>query len=383
MPQKYKRNKSGYYRETFVIGKKPNGKPDRIEVRDKDLNVFKRKIEEARRLHSRGVSLSSTTVYEWGIRWLAVYKANVSEELKAHFKAKLELDIFPAIGNMLVKDVRASHLQELLNNSGKRKKYGTVVKIRIAVKQLFEAAETEGLIERSPARKLELPDGLEEEERRPLSEIECRAVWEVAQNHLAGTYVLTMLLCGLRRGECVALKIENIVFEKKRLIIREAIRFRTNEGNLKGTKTKAGMREVPIPEILLPFIMKQCEGKSPEAFVFTKADGKRATETACKWWWSSFVRQCHLTAGAKTYRNKILIETSPFDDAVTPHYLRHTYSTDIYSAGIDEKAQKHFMGHKSKDVTDIYRKMSDEAFNRASIILNEYFKRKYLDGENM
>jgi len=60
MPEKYKRNKSGYYRETFVIGKKPNGKPDRIEIRDKDLKVFKKKVEEARRLHAKGVSLGNT-----------------------------------------------------------------------------------------------------------------------------------------------------------------------------------------------------------------------------------------------------------------------------------------------------------------------------------
>ncbi|MCL2215451.1 MAG: tyrosine-type recombinase/integrase [Defluviitaleaceae bacterium] len=372
----YKRNKDGYYRETFVVGKKPNGKPDRVIVRDKDLKIFKRKVEEAKRLHARGVSLGNVTVYEWGVRWLTVYKANVSDELKAHFKAKLELDIFPSIGTMPIKDVRASHLQELINGTGKG--YGTVVKIRIAIRQLFEAAETEGIIERSPARKLDLPDNLEEEERRPLIETEYRTAWDVAQSHLAGAYVMTMLLCGLRRGECVGLRVANVDFARKRLAIQEAIRYRTNKGNVKDPKTRAGIREVPIPDILLPFMERQCAGKSGDSYVFTKVDGSRATETACKWWWTSFLRQCHLTAGAKTYRNKILIETSPFDDDVSPHYLRHTYSTDLYAAGVDEKAQDYFMGHKSKGVAHRYRKMSDEAFDRAAAMVNEYFTKKYL-----
>ena len=471
MPERYKRNKSGYYRETFVIGKKPNGTPDRVEIRDKDLKVFKKKVEEARRLHAKGVTLGSVTVYEWGQRWLSIYKANANDEQKAHFKAKLELDIYPAIGSMPIKDVRASHLQELLNQS--EKGYGTVVKIRIAIRQLFNAAEAEGIIERDPSRKLELPEDLAEEERRPLTDFECQVVWEVAQTHSAGSYVLTLLLCGLRRGECVALKTENVDLKRKRLAVQDAIRYRTNKGLVKSPKTRAGIREIPIPERLYPFLVKQCEGKSAGDYVFTKVDGSRATETACKWWWESFKRSCHLEAGAVTYRNKIILEmdeelitwgvceksalpqgitlcskgllqgtpkqaghfsfalkiktagkgvnctrlyvlavtpcddyvltspkimlpagevdlpyifqltaSAPFGDDVTPHFLRHTYSTDMYSAGIDEKAQEHFMGHKSKKVTDIYRKMSDEAFGRAATHINEFFNSKYGGGIN-
>ena len=80
--------------------------------------------------------------------------------------------------------------------------------------------------------------------------------------------------------------------------------------------------------------------------------------------------------------NHQLTAAAPFGDDVTPHFLRHTYSTDMYSAGIDEKAQEHFMGHKSNKVTDIYRKMSDEAFGRAVGFINEYFNNKYLTCKN-
>lgn len=372
----YKKNKDGYYRATFVIGKTPDGKPDRIIVRDKNKEIFKKKLAEAKRLHSKGVVLDDITVYEWAQRWLKVYKGKSSPELQAHFKAKMELDIIPIIGNMRMKDVRASHLQELLNNCTD-KKYGTVVKIRIAIKQLFDAAETEGIIERNPATKLELPNDLEEEERRPLTETERSVVWDVAQTHPHGTYILTMLLCGLRRGECVALTVDKIDFNRKRLIIRNAIRYNSNKGRVKSPKSEAGVREVPIPDILLSGLRKHCEDKSEKTYVFTKVDGTRATETAVKWWWNSFQRQCHIKAGAKLYRNKILIETSPFDDKVSPHYFRHTYSTDLYAAGVDEKAQKYFMGHKSNDVTDVYRKMNDEAFDRAAELINKYFSKKY------
>jgi integrase len=235
----------------------------------------------------------------------------------------------------------------------------------------------EGIIERNPALKLELSDDLEETPRRPCTETECRAIWDVAQTHSAGTYVLTMLLCGLRRGECVGLTVGRMDFKRKRLVIQKAIRYRTNQGNEKKPKSEAGVRQMPIPEILLPFLIHQCRGKKPDDYVFTKVDGKRATQTAVRRWWESFHRQCHITAGAKMHRNKILPETSPFGDEISPHYLRHTYATDIHAAGVHEREQKFFMGHKSYDVTDGYRAISDESFDRAAKLIDNYFNKKY------
>jgi len=371
MKTKYTRNKDGYYRETWVVGKKLNGKQDRITVRDKNYNLFLKKVDEAKRLYKKGVSTDNITVAEWCDRWLVTYKTNASNDLKSHFAAKVRLDIVPVIGHMQIKDVRASHLVKLLNESKKAK--GTVIKIRIAIRQIFDCAEMEGIIEMNPAKKLNLPENLDEEPRRPLTDFECKTVFNVAQVHKHGAYVLTMILCGLRRGECVALKVENVDFAKKRLSVQKAVRFRSNQGSLKQPKSEAGVRETPIPDILIPFLEKQCLGKNPEDHVFTKVDGSRATGTTVREWWDSFKRQCHISAGAKMYRNKILIETSPFADEITPHYLRHTYATDIHAAGVHEREQKFFMGHKSYDVTDGYRAISDESFTRAAEQINDYF----------
>lgn len=133
------------------------------------------------------------------------------------------------------------------------------------------------------------------------------------------------------------------------------------------------MREVPIPDLLLPTLIALCEGKKAEGIIFSKADGKHATKQTCRMWWRSFLRKCHIASGAELYRNKVELETSKFSDDITPHYLRHTYATDLYAAGVDEKARKFFLGHVSNDVTDIYTKMSDSAFIRAANLINEYY----------
>jgi integrase len=203
-----------------------------------------------------------------------------------------------------------------------------------------------------------------------------------------------MLFCGLRRGECLALTVADIDFEQKRININKSLSLRKNIGKLTGTKTQnmrkkkikndenIGKREIPLPDILMPFLISQCQNKKPTDIVFTKSDGKHATQQTCSWWWKSFLRQCHIISGAELYRNQIQIKTSPFSDDITPHYLRHTYATDIFAADVDEKTQKYFLGHTSNDVTDIYRKMNEAAFSRAAKKINKYYNSLDYNHEN-
>jgi site-specific recombinase XerD len=145
---------------------------------------MKEKLVEAKRQHGLGLSMGEVTVYDWADRWFRVYKANTSQERSQTYRAKLNLNILPAIGSMPIREVRASHLQELLNEYAGGK-LGTVQRIRQTVKQLFDDAELEGIIERNPARRLELPE-LTEGARRPLTELERAVVYTVAQTQKAG-----------------------------------------------------------------------------------------------------------------------------------------------------------------------------------------------------
>ena len=379
-----KKDKDGYFRTDMTVGKNSEGKSTRIIIRAKSREEFDAKVEQAKRLYSRGLSLSKTTVYEWAQRWLFVYKANATAVQKAHYTAKVNHDILPKIGDMRMCDVRASHLQEILNcyAGGKLE---TVKKIRGAIKQLFSDAELEGIIDRNPAARLELPS-LTEKTRRPLTLLEKIAVFEVAKTHKRGAYIMTLLLCGLRRGECTALLVGDVDLANKRLNIDKAISYRYNHGELTTTKSAKlrrkgesaseviGSRVVPIPDILLPYVEPLTINKPPDIILFPgKREGQYPSEQELNWWWRSYKRQCHLLLGATTYRNKLLTDTSYFGEEISLHYLRHTYATDLYATGVDDKAQKTFLGHSSGDVTDIYRKMNDVAYERASGLINAYY----------
>jgi integrase len=362
-----------YLTATFTAGARPDGKPNRIYVRGKTKPELADKLSEAKRLYGLGIDLADTIVRDWAERWMRIYMANCSGAQRAHYRAKLDKNILPVIGGMKIKDVRRSHLLELLNSyaGGKR---GTVVKIRIAVERLFEDAAAEGLIERNPAVKLELPE-LDEEARRPLTDVERAAVIEVAKTHPQGAYVLTMLYCGLRRGETIALTVGDVDLERRVISVNKSLRIQGNTGTIKSPKTAAGTRTVPIPDAALGMLRAACAGRAASAILYPKSDGNHATQTACAWWWRSFKRQCHITSGAALYRNAVKAETSPFGDEITPHYLRHTFATDIYAAGVDEKARKYILGHSTNDITDVYTQMTDAALKRAAAKINAYNKK--------
>ena len=55
-------------------------------------------------------------------------------------------------------------------------------------------------------------------------------------------------------------------------------------------------------------------------------------------------------------------------DDLKPYCLRHTYATDLQSAGVPINVAKDFLGHKSITMTShIYTHLSDEAFTNASL----------------
>ena len=368
-----------YYKASFVIGKKADGSPERVYVRGKTKRERDEKLTEAKRLHARGFMVGEMTVREWSERWMATFKSTASIDQRDAYRSRLNKDVLPTIGSMRMKDVRKSVLQELVNTY-KDGKWGTVVKIRMTIKQLFRDAVEDGIIERNPAVRLEMPETTEEH-RRPLTADERRILLKVSETHPRGLYYLTMMYCGVRRGEDLALTCADVDLTNKRLTINKALYLKGREPELSTTKAAklrrrnkddSSIRVVPIPDILISKLGAWCEGKAPEELLFPKSDGKHATATAAKWWWKTFSRALHIEAGTPLYRNALQYDKAKFDVNVTAHYLRHTYATDLYAAGVDEKARKTFLGHALPDVTDTYTAMSDVAFIRATKLINEY-----------
>ncbi|CDX01512.1 Integrase protein [Desulfitobacterium hafniense] len=385
-PEDYK-----YVKRSFVVGKKEDGSQERIIVRGKTAKEAEAKLAEAKRLHARGLQAGELTVREWSERWQRSYKTTVSDAQKNHYDAKLKLDILPFIGDKRIKDITKADLQALLNGYAGGKK-GTVEKIKHTLCLLFGDAVYEGIIERDPSARLDLPL-VEVDARRPLTPIERDTLIKVAKGHKHGLYALLILYTGLRRGECLALTVGDIDLDRKRISVTKAIKMKGNTPTLAGTKTaemkkaktqritrgeEVGHRIVPIPDLVMDRLKAKLTDKAPQELVFSKGNGTYVTQIVVQNWWRSIKRNCHIAAGAKLYRNAVQVDTSPIGDEISAHYLRHTYATDLLAAGVDDFIRSAFMGHSSVNVTGGYTKLSEEAIDRALELMNNYYSK--MDG---
>lgn len=344
----------------------------------------------------------NTLVRDWAKLWLSTYKeGKITNKSLDTYRQKLDGYILPEIGNMKLKDVTSVHLQRILNQQA-GKSYSHLTKLRVTMSSLFERAVIARLIVFSPAQGLELP-AYEKGHRRSLTGEERDAVLAVAASNRAGLWVKMMLYCGLRNGETRALQWKDIDLSEGIVHVRAAAEGGT--GEIKGPKTEAGVRDVPIRSAFLEELKAAQKGHSPFDYVFTQASSRsRHTERSMNQMWAQFKRLVDIemaerklqaiageTSAAKqkamvmqlslelpeskiiqriqdrnlsaTHQNKVVVhgESAGLLDSLTPYCLRHTYCTDLQRAGISLNVAKYLMGHSDISVTaNIYTHTTDD-----------------------
>ena len=120
----------------------------------------------------------------------------------------------------------------------------------ILVKALKEATRRD-LVARNVANLIS-PPRVEDSEVEILTADQISAVLTELKGHQIYPKAVLAIFAGLRRGEVLALHWKDIDFDRKVIIVRAAIE-ETQAGGLtfKAPKSKAGVREVPMPDIVL------------------------------------------------------------------------------------------------------------------------------------
>ncbi len=359
MPKTTDKKYTYKYVKAITVGHKPDGKPIRKYIRENNKALFEQKVRYYQNMNAKGVQIvgKTMTVEQWAWQWYHTYKSpKIGASQRINYETNLKRHILPVIGMMSLPAVKPYHLQQLVNGAqrddGEPLAQGTVRQILYTLRQMFEQAEINGMIEISPCRRIE-NTATGKTTRRALTRDEEELVRRVAAIHWAGPWVLLMLDCGLRRGETVPIGKDDLTRDGLLRITSSATYAEGNQAKAKGTKTAAGERLVPVPPELLARLDRS--GR----YFFHGESGKMVTLTRLRRMWSSFHRACDREAGAKTHRNKIVEHA--FAPEITPHYLRHTYCTNLRRRGIDLKTAQYLMGHASITTTaNIYNHVDEE-----------------------
>lgn len=368
---------------TFKAKPMINGK--RHTVRGKSTKEVEEKIEKLKRELKGGVdpAMRNITVEDWSKAWYQTESVHYGRSNASLVTNQLNL-INSQIGSMKVRDVRLIHLKKIMNlRAGQSESY--INKLSSVIKRLFCAARQNQIITIDPAIDLKKIEGTYSG-HRCLEPKEVQLLLDNWRCCPAGVWAVTMMLSGIRRGECLALRAKDFDFEKGVIHIHDAVEIVNNNVVRKGkTKTKAGMRDTPMLEPLTSIIREDFERNPRDLFV-TKRDGSPITASTFRTYWDTLLRMLtNINAGyapdekeprekkAKAeYLEKIEAHKIDFDR----HDLRHTYATFLFESGVDEKSAIVYLGHTSAKMTrDLYAHLRAEQLRKSDTNLATYFKK--------
>lgn len=257
------------------------------------------------------------------------------------------------LGDITAAEVTPLELQNFLNRMARRKYSKRTVQLHFTVIRLvYQRAVLLGILPVDTSAVVSLPKGLSAQRREVPKDAALAAVLSSEKEEM-GPFALTLYYTGLRRGEALALRYEDIDRKSRIIYVRRAIQFTPNFPEVKEPKTEAGVREVYYPEALNKILPNKKSGP-----VFPGPDGKS-----------------YMNKGNFIYRWQKYCAAIGHD--ITCHQLRHYYATAMYEAGVPVIAAQAQLGHKNATTTmGIYTHLRDNLRDGAHKQIDDYFSEK-------
>jgi integrase len=283
----------------------------------------------------------SLTVGEFLDRWLKdSVRDTVRQSTYERHEELVRIHIRPAVGRLKLKALTPAHVQSFYRDrldSGLSP--ATVQKIHVVLHKALDQAVNWNLIPRNVTEAVNAPRPAPKE-MRPLSPDEARKLLETARgDSLEALYVLAVHT-GMRQGELLGLKWEDVDLEGGVIRIRRTLTRNKGRLLLGAPKTKRSRRTVrltePAAETLREHLERQLEEierlgdlYQDQGLVFTTQVGTPINPTNLRKRSFALLLEC---AGLP---------------AIRFHDLRHTCATLLLSRNVHPKYVQELLGHAS------------------------------------
>jgi integrase len=317
------------------------------------------------------VEPSKLTVSEFIERWLRDWaKDNVSAKTFERYAELLRHHVAVGIGSIRLQKLRAIDIQQLYSGLIKKPLSArTVGHVHRVLHRALGHANRWGLLQQNIAA-LVSPPRVTATEIELLTPEQVKIMLERLRGRTIYPIVVTALATGMRRGELLALRWQDVNLEKASLRVERSLEETKAGLRFKAPKTKHGRRSITLPPSAVSALrdhwkaqqetrLKLRMGKAPaEALVFATWDGKPRSPNAL----------------TKEWRREVKAAEMPL---VTLHSLRHTHASHLISQGLDVLAISRRLGHGSPAITlGVYGHLFPGIDDRAASAIESVFGAK-------
>ena len=286
---------------------------------------------------------NNKSVSEWMDEWLENYLPNIEETTRVGYKTKIRCYIKPSIGDILIKSLRTEHVQRMINDMNDKglspkNIRDTFNNINAAMKKAVKIR----LIPYNPCEAIELPK-LKKYRANVYPTEMIHTLLDTAKDTDMYLPILLLVMVGLRRGELLALRWEDIDFDNNVLKVRKNM-VRGEKGYIiKAPKSEASIRDIylgnDVIEVLkiarqqyLDDIVSYGTGFQNLGFVIRQQDGSPYKPDSMSQKWERFIKSNGLP--------KIRL-----------HDLRHSNATALIQAGVNPRVVQQRLGHSDVNIT--------------------------------
>jgi integrase len=296
------------------------------------------------------VNVHGVTVGQYLEQWIAGKRA-LKPKTVALYRQALDLYLIPHLGQFRLLELRPHHLDRFyasitIGKRGRPLSSGSIRRIHAVLRSALGTAVKRRLIPYNPALHVELAPETPYRPK-PWTAEQCQLfLSESKEDRLSALYHL-MIVTGLRRGEAIGLRWEDVDLESQCLFVTQQITDVRGKLVVGTPKTRRGRRVVPVDVVTVGILREHRRVQDAEraawgsasrhqGMVFCREDGRP-------------LRPEYVTRHFQALAMKVGLP------AIRLHDLRHTNASLALAAGIDIKVVSERLGHSTMAVTaDLY-----------------------------
>ena len=232
-----------------------DGRRRRKTVYAQTERVVLAKRDELRAQLSRGVNLAAppSTVAEWLTEWLSSVKSSdgTGPATLARYEQIIRVHLIPQLGGVKLTALTPRHVQNLVSGLRQTAAPATVIKVHGVLRNALADAERMDLLSRNVAKSVRSAS-LPRTERRALTPVEAASLLGKLKGDRLESVFLIALSTGLRRGEVLGLRWQDVDLTARQLFVRQAVQRVDGRLQMVGPKTHRSTRPIPLAPISAP-----------------------------------------------------------------------------------------------------------------------------------